>query len=760
MIDIEPLYRVRASRLAVGNDGQGKSYCAFVSVTRAGSSLRVAPLQDRARGTILVSGAPAILEVCLSCDKDGGLVAIWNEIAPGGGAVLRFAVQKAQGTWTTPAALCTLPGSCLAPAAARDETGRPWCAFHSNALGKHHIFVSWYEGHQWSFPLRISDGDGHCFAPTICPFNSGVRVAWDACVDGAFGIYMRQVAAESLVKRQHPQTTVTEGEHLVANPAIATIDGVINLVVWERGRAGWGGRNSVPRGRPAAEMFEENFLRGRRELAGAIIGPTGMAPLSNDLEQALHPQSRGGSRARPSIAQNAAGTIWLTWRQLEKDYDGPARQGFRLLASRYDGGRWQEAVELPDSGATADAQSVIAPGPEGGPVVGFIQQDGSKRWARIVSLKPSGAAKAGDKTTAYPAAGPFAPMRVPRFREPTVPAHPTLDGSFGSPVLLWGDLHRHSDVSPCWWKVEGTLLDTYRYALGVAQLDFLAVTDHRSDLVAPDAAAQTEGLANGYDLPGIFTAFVACEINTDGQGHMVVLTDRDRLDVPYLRNRSALYKRLDPRHHVVIPHHPGDPAHLYSWGGHDEKLSPVAEVYQAYRTTFEAIDAPAPATTWVRPGRGPQPGHTLLDAWQSGLHLGVVASSDHLSTGGALAGVWAMGNNRRDILEALRARRCYAATDRIRLLFHADGHFMGERFRAAGEKVQFEISCRGAAAIVKAELLCDGQVVHVAEPRKRSASLRIRHRLAIAAGEHFYTVRVYQQGDHMAWSSPIWITRR
>ncbi len=271
-------------------------------------------------------------------------------------------------------------------------------------------------------------------------------------------------------------------------------------------------------------------------------------------------------------------------------------------------------------------------------------------------------------------------------------------------------------------------------------------------------------LANGYNLPGIFTALVACEINTTNQGHMIVLTDRDRLDVPHARSRASLYRRINPDHHLVIPHHMGDPKALYPWRGHAETLAPVAELYQPYRTSFESIDGPAPSTAWAAAGGKAVPGHTLLDAWREGLHLGVVASSDHLSTGGALAGVWAYGNSRADIIEALRARRCYAATNRIRLIFTADGHMMGERFAVTHDtqaaKVQFEISCQGAAALEKIELLCDGRVIETFGNFKNGASAHLRRKLPVAAGEHFYTVRVYQQGDHFAWSSPIWISVR
>ncbi len=719
-------------------------------------------------GQVLVTGSPGILDACLSADSDGRLLAIWNELVPGAGAILRYSFQQHDGAWTTPAAVCSLPGSCLSPVAARDSAGRPWVAFHSNTVGKHHIFVSWYEHQQWSVPLRISDGDGHCFAPAICPFGAGVRVVWEACLEGQFGIYMRQVDRQPRITRHHPQTTVIQGENLVANPAIAMIDGDRNLIVWERGMPLWGQRNIVPR-RPVAELLGENFLRGRRELAGAMVGPDGLAPLAPDLEQALKPPAAGGSRACPRVIQDACGTVWLTWRQLEANYDGPARQGFRLLASRFQAGRWEEAIELPNSAATADAPSRLAAGPQAGPLAGYVQHVDGRPRVQFVAMETGGQATLApeqeDHSTSVQraslAAGRSDKMRVSRFRQAKPPAHATWLGQGGPFTLLWGDLHRHSDVSPCWWRVEGTAADTYRYALAVAQLDFLALTDHRSDLEEPDAAAAVEAMANAYNLPGIFTAFIACEINTDGQGHMVVLTDGDRLDVPYLRDRQALYQRLDARHHVVIPHHPGDPDHLYPWMGHNETLAPVAEIYQAYRTSFEAIGAPAPASTWVRGGRTPQPGHTLLDAWKSGLHVGAVASSDHLSTAGSLAGVWARGNSRRDILEALRARRCFGATDRIALMVAADGHLMGERFEMAQDHVQFEISCRGAAAIDQIELLCDGQVLHVFGPRgdgKRS-TVRIRHTATIPKGEHFFTLRIHQQGDHMAWSSPIWISR-
>ena len=68
-------------------------------------------------------------------------------------------------------------------------------------------------------------------------------------------------------------------------------------------------------------------------------------------------------------------------------------------------------------------------------------------------------------------------------------------------------------------------------------------------------------------------------------------------------------------------------------------------------------------------------------AWAKGYKLGVIASSDHFSTHISYAMVYTDDATRQGILDAIRKRHTYGATDNIILEVRMGDHFMGDEFR-------------------------------------------------------------------------------
>ncbi|NQU76627.1 MAG: DUF3604 domain-containing protein [Planctomycetes bacterium] len=776
------LYGLNARRFALGSDGSDQVFLAAVTADTTGSQLRVIALPARlgpkasSDEDTLVTATTAILDVCLAPDEAGRLTAVWNQLDPDG-AKLWFARRMAPGQWTRPSPISPQFGSALSPALARDDTGRIWCAFTSNSLGRHQVFITWFRGGQWALPQRISDGDGWCFAPAVCRFGEAVRIVWDAKIDGVYGIYMRELDTHTRQARREPQAIVAQANTLLANPACLALDAENSLVVYEQAQAAWGRRNRVER-RSRIEMLAGNYLQARRDLHGVIIGPAGCAPLAGDINHTVDAAYPLSVRTRPQLGRDNQGGLWLAYQQLDSIDADRAQSGFVQAITRYQNGRWLPPKILPDGSGINCPPAALAAAPDGALLAAYAQRRPTHYRAHVVRIAPAG-------DSGWPKTKIFSPMPIAEFTDAAPTARVSINGWHDSPQLLWGDLHRHSNLSPCRWWIEGTPQDAYRYAIAAAELDFFALTDHYQVLRTPDARCDVHHLANAHNLPGFFTAFCAAEVSLpDSDGHMVILSQANALSVPKTKpSRRALLDQLRPADTVVIPHHTADPDAAYCWTGHDDVLAPAAELYQPYRGSFEAPEAPSPPTTWAKQGHTLLSESTLLAAWKAGLKLGVVAGSDHLSTGAAFTGVWAKANTRADILAALRARRCFAASDRIELAFWADDHFMGESFRvspplpspfqqgdAAGRNktkkshpapaVNFRIRCRAAAPLAKIELLRDGDVVHVFKPAAGRKVTRITagHKLTLTPGEHFYTLRLYQRDKNMAWSSPIWIS--
>ncbi len=738
-----------ARRVAACCDATGRVVLARLCADPHGQTLTVGAAADGPALRLTVRAA-ALDDVALVPAGDGTLVVVWTQ-PTGAGAALHYAVRAPAGRWSPPRPLAAPYGTMVAPAMCTDLKGRPWCAFQSTASGKHHIFVTWFEGGEWAFPQRISDGDGPCFAPALCPFGDGVRVVWDGWIDGAFGVWMRELDSEPDLTTRESQATVAKADTLVAGAALAALDAERSVVVWQRAQPHWGRRNRVARGSRRA-MSRGNYLLARRDLQAAIIGPEGIADVDEDLNAVIAGSLPSPVRTAPRIAVGADGAIWLAWRQIHDLDDAAPETGFVSAVSVRGADGWSEPLILPDSGGTSDMPAHLTPDPHGGMLAVYTGRRDGRFHGRVVALPATG------PSPPLPA-GRYRSMRVPSFGGPAATPRTWLEEPYASPQLLWGDLHRHSDLSGCRWWIEGAPRDAYRYALTTAGLDFLAVTDHTWDLATADTQAEGFTLANAYNVPGVFTTFCAYEASFD-EGHFVVLTDQDAPAIPKARSRRGLTRRLDAAHAVVIPHHGGDRRFGYAWAGHDDDVGPIGEIYQPYRGSFEAPGAPAPPTTWAAETGGTTEEGSFRAAWAMGLTVGVVASSDHLATGGAFAGVWAAGNTREAILDALRRRRCFGASDRIELAFWADEGFMGDSLRTEQTEATFRIRCRGTATVRRIDVLADGEPLHTFRPsmKKPRRKVTLRERLTLAGGRHAYTVRIRQADRNMAWSSPIWIT--
>lgn len=764
-VNMQPM-EIRTSRpaftAALGQDGQGAAFLAFVATDTGTAALRVVPLDEcgaLAAPAERVAQAPGILEAHLASDEAGRLLAIWSQPSSGGVMQLHESTRLAVGKWTAPRPLSSLPGASFAATVIRDAAGRPWCLFQGGANGQQQVHVTWKAGGQWAFPQRITDGDGHTFAPAACRFGQGIRAVWDGRIDGRYGVYMREFEIEPRTGRYEPQATVACAEGLLCGASIIALNDEHSLLVYEDAQPDWGRRNRVIRA-DREEMTAGNFLHARRHLRAVRIGPEGQALLADDLDAHLEAALPSPSRGSACLGRDGRGTVFLAYRQIVDLRSALPERGFVQALTCWRDGAWQPPVVLQDGGGLSRMPASFLTRADGRLLLAYAERRAEEFAVRVVEV--SGPGRAGGATAeTWPAAGAFAPMRLTEPDPPRRTAPLTLNGSPDDPVLLWGDLHRHTEISACRWWIEGMPQEAYRYALQAANLDFLALTDHAWYLQNRDARALDFLLACAYGLPGRFTTFCAYEANFEpGEGHVVVLSGDMDPEVPVFRDRAELFDRLVGTGAVVVPHHMGDPAFPYGWAGHSDALAPVAEVFQPYRTAFEQPGAPAPSTAWADEGNAAVPESTMLHAWRAGLKVGVVASSDHLSTGGAFAGVWARTNTRDAILEALRRRHCFAASARIELAFWAGAHFMGDAADLPPDgprEVTVRVRCRGEAALDRAELLCDGEVVHTFRPARRGRSLDARVTVPVPPGEHFHYARVFQQDGQMAWSSPIWL---
>ena len=81
----------------------------------------------------------------------------------------------------------------------------------------------------------------------------------------------------------------------------------------------------------------------------------------------------------------------------------------------------------------------------------------------------------------------------------------------------------------------------------------------------------------------------------------------------------------------------------------------------------------------------PYPKGFIWNALAKGYRFGFESSSDHISTHSSYGIALVDKPGREALIEAFRARRCFAATDNILLIVKCGGHLMGEEFTLAGK---------------------------------------------------------------------------
>jgi hypothetical protein len=353
--------------------------------------------------------------------------------------------------------------------------------------------------------------------------------------------------------------------------------------------------------------------------------------------------------------------------------------------------------------------------------------------------------------------------------------------------IFRGDLHRHTDLSLDGAN-DGSLLDAYRYARDPADMDFLGVSDHTDGVDDLYAWWRTQKIADIFQAPGSFVAFYGYERSVEyPNGHRNVffagrgarITPISDGEVSGYEGTETLYSYLRRRDGFSIPHTTGRTSGT-DWRDSDPRYEPLVEIYQGMRDSYEDPDAPRPlgrGPAWFDPS-APVPRASssigspsfrrsgfVSHALSKGYRLGFIASSDHVSTHLSYAFLIAETLTPEDLLEAVRARRTYAATDNILLDVRFQGsdgeHLMGEAF-ASSWPIRVRVRVIGTAPIRQVDVIRDNVVVHSVQPGTDEVEFTYVDDATpagpVAPAERYYYVRVVQEDGAMAWGSPAWVT--
>jgi hypothetical protein len=196
------------------------------------------------------------------------------------------------------------------------------------------------------------------------------------------------------------------------------------------------------------------------------------------------------------------------------------------------------------------------------------------------------------------------------------------------------------------------------------------------------------------------------------------------------------------------------------WRDNDPEVEPLVEIYQGDRMSYEHEDAPRAGydpKTQKPPANiaGWFPKGFINHALGKGYRLGFESSSDHWSTHISYCVAVAETHDRQGIMDALRKRHCYAATDNIIVDVRSGTHLMGDDFKTASAPT-LAISVIGSGKLARIDILKDGEVAHSIKPGKTDYEGTWSDPKPLE-GVHYYYIRVVQEDGELAWASPLWI---
>lgn len=632
----------------------------------------------------------------------------------------------------------------------------------------------------WSQPVRVSADGGNCWEPAVAATSEGVFVAWDQYGPRGYDVRMRYRAGGTWTEAMPVAATPRYEAHVsVASDPAGRV-----WLAWDEAGENWGKDFGYPRDitLPGEGLYQQRRIRMAVWQEGRLLEPA--SRLADSLPEDTH-----NFYELPELSADASGSIWAFFRhRTNYEVNNPARVPshyalWEIYASRYEGDQWSPMMLLPYSTGNNDSRMRAAADPLGGVVAAWPTD--RRNFRDFDTLQP-------DVFLARlpsPQTSSLEPDLKPFRSEPAEPAVVHADEAgdvarvrdyeyvVGSERyrIFRGDMHRHTEFS---WdgQNDGSLQDAYRYAMDAAAFDYVAITEHIWGARHEYDWWRTQKAADLYRVGRAFVPLFGYERSVgypnghrnlifsyrgvrefDIQGHEI------RPYGDHLHGAERLYAYLR-RYNGIAMSHTSATNMGTDWRDWDAEVEPLVEIYQSDRNSYEAAGSwrsADPEDVRTQHG-GYQPDGMVSRAWEKGIRVGVQASSDHMATHSSYAMILARENTREGLLEGIRARRAYAATDNIVLDFRLEGqerdHLMGEEVVLDGMP-RFRIHAEGTAPIGDLELVRNNEVILAWEPESAVADLEYEDRDRPRGRTSFYYVRLRQadQDRQLAWSSPIWV---
>jgi hypothetical protein len=333
--------------------------------------------------------------------------------------------------------------------------------------------------------------------------------------------------------------------------------------------------------------------------------------------------------------------------------------------------------------------------------------------------------------------------------------------------LVRGEFHRHTEISGDGGN-DGPLEDMWRYSIDVAAMDWLGCADHDNGAGREYPWWLTQKTTDAFRLPGSFDPPFSYERSVPyPEGHRnVVFAQRgvrtlprlprtDEQPVVHAPDTQMLFNYLKQFNGVCASHSSATGMGT-DWRDNDPVFEPMVEIYQGCRQSYERPGAPRSPTEQDAIGGWRPKGFVNL-ALLKGYKFSFESSSDHTSTHISYAMVYSEGRSREGLLNGMRARHTYAATDNIIADWRCGEHMQGDDFKT-DKAPEFHLKLQGTGAFKKVTIVKDDVEIKAFEPNDASVALTWSDPAPTAGKTSYYYVRGEQADGELVWASPMWIT--
>ena len=728
-------------------------------------------------------------------DGLGRVWVVWSDQVDGNRDLYARSLDTATGTWSPVDRLTADPQPDLYHNLATDALGRPWVVWQGFRNGRSHVLARYREENSWSDPEVVSDSAANDWEPAIAADQGGaVHVAWDSYDKGNYDVLTRRFDGESW----DPIVPLADTPKFEAHVNLA-VDGEDRLwATWSESGTQWGKDDGF------GLESEGTRLYAWRSIAVAVRDGGRWLEPEVALDAALPPELARDRNDSPAIQIDGNGVAWVFFRHRTPRVLDTISDHWSYYATwemwgvPYSGGGWGRPVYFPDSAGRLDVRSGFSVASDGS-IVAAWPTDGRDYEHMIAGHADVYVGKV--PTLAAEGAPRLRPREQPDIS--VYPIHPNekrdletirnyrIQAEGKTYSIYRGDTHRHTEFSMDGIN-DGSLLQAYRYAIDAAGLDFYANSEHNF-LGGPDVEYHDfllQQMADNFHLPGSFVPLFAYERSvTFPNGHRNILfakrgvrpfpVSREEFgggfpfSLDYVTDQFAnpdpvgtkdLYAYLKENGGISIPHTSSSARMGTDWRDNDPEVEPLVEIYQGDRYSAEYEGAPRGAVS-SNPSSSPggfQSAGLVWNAWAKGYKLGVQAASDHVSTHISFACTISEDGSREGLLDAMRMRHSYGATDNIVLDFRARSggrEFLQGDIAAVSGPFRLWVRVIGTEKISQIDIIKNQEFVFNRQKLGRDVSIEFTDSDP-EPGESYYYVRVQQADGQLAWSSPIWITTR